>query len=127
MTDTPEVTPETKSDADRIAKVMARAGVASRREAERMIIEGRINESPSQDVVGFRDRLEEATYSARGNRSGTPGASAPAARSAAVVVNAPAAEPAGAQTAPLNSSAQPAAQQGFQPVSEGEIRTETLD
>jgi Uncharacterized conserved protein len=44
----------------------------------RMIIEGRINESPSQDVVGFRDRLEEATYSARGNRSGTPGASAPA-------------------------------------------------
>lgn len=93
----------------------------------RMIIEGRINESPSQDVVGFRDRLEEATYSARGNRSGTPGASAPAARSAAVVVNAPAAEPAGAQTAPLNSSAQPPAQQGFQPVSEGEIRTETLD
>jgi lipid-binding SYLF domain-containing protein len=93
----------------------------------RMIIEGRINESPSQDVVGFRDRLEEATYSARGNRNGTPTASAPAARSAAVVVNAPAAEPAGAQTAPLNSSAQPAARQGFQPVSEGEIRTETLD
>lgn len=93
----------------------------------RMIIEGRINESPSQDVVGFRDRLEEATYSARGNRNGTPTASAPAARSAAVVVNAPAAEPAGAQTAPLNTSAQAPAQQGFQPVSEGEIRTETLD
>ena len=51
------MTPETKSDADRIAKVMARAGVASRREAERMIIEGRVTvngkkiDSPALDVL----------------------------------------------------------------------------
>ncbi|WP_304620544.1 pseudouridine synthase [Paracoccus sediminilitoris] len=43
-------------DTDRIAKVMARAGVASRREAERMIVEGRVTvngkkiASPALDV-----------------------------------------------------------------------------
>lgn len=43
--------------ADRIAKVMARAGVASRREAERMIVEGRVTvngrkiNSPALDVL----------------------------------------------------------------------------
>jgi 23S rRNA pseudouridine2605 synthase len=31
------------SDGDRIAKVLSRAGVASRREAERMIAEGRVS------------------------------------------------------------------------------------
>lgn len=99
----------------------------------RMIIEGRLAESPSQDVVNFRDRLEEASYTANGNRNGTPGAAAGSAtvappRAAPVVVNAPQPAQDGAQTAPLNSSpaAEPA-QQGFQPVSEGEIRTETLD
>ena len=79
MTDTPEEAPKTeapkieaptteaptteapktdapKADADRIAKVMARAGVASRREAERMILEGRVTvngqkiDSPALDV-----------------------------------------------------------------------------
>lgn len=62
MTDTPD-TPQTpqktdKSDpAERIAKVMARAGVASRREAERMILEGRVTvngkaiDSPALDVL----------------------------------------------------------------------------
>lgn len=58
MTDTPN-TPETNSKAtgDRIAKVMARAGVASRREAERMITEGRVTvngdkiSSPALDVL----------------------------------------------------------------------------
>lgn len=99
----------------------------------RMIIEGRLAESPSQDVVNFRDRLEEASYTANGNRNGTPSAAAGSAtvappRAAPVVVNAPQPAQDGAQTAPLNSSpaAEPA-QQGFQPVSEGEIRTETLD
>ena len=92
----------------------------------RMIIEGRIAEAPSQDVVNFRDRLEEASYTANGNRSGTPSA-APAARTEPVVVTAPPAQQ-GAVTAPLNASpAVEPAQQGFQPVSEGEIRTETLD
>lgn len=92
----------------------------------RMIIEGRIVEAPSQDVVNFRDRLEEASYTANGNRSGTPSA-APAARTEPVVVTAPPAQQ-GAVTAPLNASpAVEPVQQGFQPVSEGEIRTETLD
>ncbi|MGZ3217499.1 pseudouridine synthase [Paracoccus sp. T5] len=52
---TPQSAPRT--DADRIAKVMARAGVASRREAERMIVEGRVSvngkkiDSPALDVL----------------------------------------------------------------------------
>ncbi len=97
----------------------------------RMIFEGRVGESPSMDVVAFRDRLEEATYSARANR-GTAGA-APAPRAAPNPTGAPALPPAeqgttGATTAPLQAvPAQPAAQQGFQPVGEGEIRTESLD
>uniref|UniRef100_UPI0027383BC6 lipid-binding SYLF domain-containing protein n=1 Tax=Stenotrophomonas sp. YIM B06876 TaxID=3060211 RepID=UPI0027383BC6 len=46
----------------------------------RMILEGRLREAPSRDVVAFRDRLEESTYSAREKR-GTRGnaAVAPAA------------------------------------------------
>ena len=58
MTDKTEPQPQT----DRIAKVMARAGVASRREAERMILEGRVAvngtriESPALDV-GPGDRV----------------------------------------------------------------------
>ncbi|CAM3215876.1 23S rRNA pseudouridine2605 synthase [Paracoccus aminovorans] len=53
--DRPESTPQSQSD--RIAKVMARAGVASRREAERMIVEGRVTvngqkiDSPALDVT----------------------------------------------------------------------------
>ena len=56
MTDTPEST-NANPNADRIAKVMARAGVASRREAERMILEGRVSvngqkiDSPALDVT----------------------------------------------------------------------------
>ena len=93
----------------------------------RMIIEGRIAESPSADVVGFRDRLEEATYTARGNRNGTAVAPAQRSQAAPVVVNAPAQPaPAEATTAPLGTA--PVQQQsGFQPVNEGDIRTETLD
>ena len=54
MTD--KTTPESPS-ADRIAKVMARAGIASRRESERMILEGRVTvngekiTSPALDVL----------------------------------------------------------------------------
>ncbi|MBM3605988.1 MAG: rRNA pseudouridine synthase, partial [Alphaproteobacteria bacterium] len=46
-----------RSETDRIAKVMARAGIASRREAERMIVEGRVSvngkkiDSPALDVL----------------------------------------------------------------------------
>ena len=54
MTD--DATPVPQSP-DRIAKVMARAGIASRREAERMILEGRVTvngkkiDSPALDVL----------------------------------------------------------------------------
>jgi 23S rRNA pseudouridine2605 synthase len=50
------------SDGDRIAKVLSRAGVASRREAERMIAEGRVNvngariDSPALNVTAA-DRI----------------------------------------------------------------------
>lgn len=51
------------AEGDRIAKVMARAGLCSRREAERWILEGRVCvngkslETPAYDV-GSRDRIE---------------------------------------------------------------------
>ncbi|HVJ36236.1 MAG TPA: YSC84-related protein [Stenotrophomonas sp.] len=94
----------------------------------RMIFEGRAPEQPSMDVVAFRDRLEEATYTARSNRG--EGAPAPAPRAApSAATPAPAsAGPQEAATAPIQpvpANAQP--QQGFQPVGEGEVRTESLD
>ncbi|WBU62966.1 pseudouridine synthase [Paracoccus aerodenitrificans] len=55
MTDAPN--PDKPAEADRIAKVIARAGLASRREAERMILEGRVTvngqkiDSPALDVM----------------------------------------------------------------------------
>ncbi|MCD7098605.1 YSC84-related protein [Stenotrophomonas sp. MMGLT7] len=92
----------------------------------RMIFEGRLNERPSSDVVAFRDRLEEATYSARQSRgTATP---APVQTAVAAPAPAPAAPSGEASTAPLQpGSAQTQPQQGFQPVSEGEIRSESLD
>lgn len=96
----------------------------------RMVFEGRMGEAPSIDVVAFRDRLEEATYSAREKR-GTAGSAPPPAARRAAPVAAPVAEQApaaAATTAPLQPTpAQPAAQQGFQSVGEGEVRTESLD
>ena len=96
----------------------------------RMVFEGRVGEPPSIDVVAFRDRLEEATYSAREKRGTAGAAPAPAPRSAAPAVaeRAAPAPAAGATTAPLQAvPAQPAPQQGFQPIGEGEVRTESLD
>ena len=58
MADTPTPAPK----GDRIAKVLARAGVASRREAERMIADGRVSvngktiDSPALNV-GAQDRI----------------------------------------------------------------------
>jgi lipid-binding SYLF domain-containing protein len=92
----------------------------------RMIFEGRTAERPSGDVVAFRDRLEEATYSARAKRSSGQTPAPPAAAPAAPVAPAPT-EPAEATTAPIQPASTAPAQQGFQPVSEGEIRTESLD
>ncbi|WP_313243205.1 YSC84-related protein [Stenotrophomonas sp.] len=96
----------------------------------RMVFEGRVGEPPSIDVVAFRDRLEEATYSAREKRGTAGAAPAPAPRFAAPAVaeRAAPAPAAGATTAPLQAvPAQPAPQQGFQPIGEGEVRTESLD
>ncbi|HBN52789.1 MAG TPA: ligand-binding protein SH3, partial [Stenotrophomonas sp.] len=81
--------------------------------------------------VAFRDRLEESTYAAREKR-GTQGAVAPVASSAPraqpVAVSGNAQQGSEATTQPLQpATTEPAPQQGFQPVSEGEIRTESLD
>ncbi len=98
----------------------------------RMIIEGRLTNAPSSDVVSFRDRLEESTYSAREKR-GTQGTVAPVASTApranTVNVQAPVAAAADtATTTPIQPApAETAPQQGFQPVGEGEVRTESLD
>lgn len=89
----------------------------------RMIFENRIKTRPSADVIGFRDRLEEATYAARQNR-GTAG-SAPAPRTAAPVAAAPAAT--AATTVPMGASGQEnGSSQGFQPVTDDSVRTEVL-
>ena len=87
----------------------------------RAIFEGRAG-APSSAVVGFRDQLEESASQARADRQpGTPVA-------APVTVTAPA-TPAAASTTPVTTTApaQTAPTQGFQPVAEGEVRTETLD
>ncbi|KPN64153.1 23S rRNA pseudouridine2605 synthase [Aliiroseovarius crassostreae] len=58
MSKEPQNTPATPKSGDRIAKVLARAGVASRREAERMIEAGRVSvngkviTSPALNVTG---------------------------------------------------------------------------
>ena len=64
MTDQPATPPKSTGPAgDRIAKVLARAGVASRRDAERMIeagrvrVNGRVIESPALNVTEA-DRIE---------------------------------------------------------------------
>lgn len=98
----------------------------------RMVFEGRSSGLPSNDVVAFRDRLEEATYAARQNRGTDSGGAradnAPAVASPPTALPPPSDAATGAaSTAPLQAPAQPPQQQGFQPVSEGEIRTETLD
>ncbi|CTP92981.1 hypothetical protein XTPLMG728_3446 [Xanthomonas translucens pv. poae] len=104
----------------------------------RMIFEGRTTGLPSNDVVAFRDKLEEATYAARQNRGTDSGGARTASAAptptprpqAAAQAEAPAvAEPAanGASTAPMQAPPQTPPPQGFQPVSEGEIRTESLD
>ncbi|PPU57001.1 hypothetical protein XdyCFBP7245_08115 [Xanthomonas dyei] len=100
----------------------------------RMIFEGRTNERPSTDVIAFRDRLEEVTYTARANRSSdgdsddtapSPPARAPSAAPAAQSAPPPPANE--ASTVPMQPSTTPPPQQGFQSVSDGEIRTESLD
>lgn len=90
----------------------------------RMIFEGRAPQQPSDAVVDFRDRLEEATAIARAERGtelqpaapATPVASAPAAGDTAVGTR-PLPAPEGGEALP----------QPFEPVAEGEVRVEPLD
>ncbi|MCC8616997.1 lipid-binding SYLF domain-containing protein [Xanthomonas vesicatoria] len=100
----------------------------------RMIFEGRTNERPSTDVIAFRDRLEEVTYTARTNRTSdgdsdetAPPPTARAPSAAPVAQTAPPPPANEASTVPMQPSTTPLPQQGFQPVSDGEIRTESLD
>ncbi|MDR1075321.1 MAG: lipid-binding SYLF domain-containing protein [Xanthomonadaceae bacterium] len=83
----------------------------------RMIFEGRATGHPSNDIVAFRDRLEEASYAAREMRRMRAARSTTAAAETAPATATPTqpAEPAAAES------------QGFQPVSENGIRTEQLD
>lgn len=92
----------------------------------RAIFEGRAG-APSNAVVGFRDQLEEATAAARAARGTSNAAPAVSHHAAAPAASAAAATPAAAQTAPLGSTPATAPAQGFQPVAEGEIRTEQLN
>jgi lipid-binding SYLF domain-containing protein len=76
---------------------------------------------PSDAVVGFRDQLEEATAIARAARRDEP--SEPAAPMAApVTVTGSSAS----QPEPLPAATTEAQPQGFQPVADGEIRSEPL-
>ena len=97
----------------------------------RMIFEGRTAERPSADVVAFRDRLEEATYAARSKRGTDPAANAPKspppASTPSVTTTVPTAPPTEAATSPVQPATTATPKQGFQPVSDGEIRTESLD
>jgi len=79
-------------------------------------------------VVSFRDELEEATASARANRGTDARPVVTTGRPTAPPSPVPAA-PATVETAPLNGqpATEPAPQQGFQPVGEGEVRTEQLN
>ena len=89
----------------------------------RAIFESRAG-APSDAVVGFRDQLEEATAIARAARGDKP-----VSASMAPVAGAPMAAPvivSGSETAPGQPQATETQTQGFQPVAEGEIRSEPL-
>lgn len=85
----------------------------------RAILENR-QPAPSNDVVAFRDELEEATYAARNARSG---GAKPVVRSGP-----PVASPAPAPAAPeiQEHPAQTVQAQGFQPVDNGGVHSEPL-
>lgn len=93
----------------------------------RAIFEGRAGR-PTAQVVSFRDELEEATASARANRGSDVRPVVTTGEPMAAPASAP--SPPAAETAPLGgqpAAAEPAPQQGFQPVGEGEVRTEQLN
>jgi lipid-binding SYLF domain-containing protein len=90
----------------------ANEAVYGRDTTPRMIFEGRVNAPPSDAVVDFRDRLEEATAIARSNR----GTSAP------VAMRQPAPRP--ATPAPADDGM--AMPQPFEPVGDGPVTAEPL-
>src|SRR5690606_19421703 len=95
----------------------------------RMIFEGRTAQQPSDAVVDFRDRLEEATALARAER-GTERAPVahPATAPAAGQADATQQGATAVGTQPLQPQAPEAAMpQPFEPVGEGEVRSEPLD
>ncbi len=93
----------------------------------RAIFEGRAGQ-PSSAVVGFRDELEEATAAARAARgTATPRPTASTSPGANPATNAAAQPAASAESVPLGQAPVSTSSQGFQPVAEGEVRTEALD
>ena len=102
----------------------------------RMIFEGRTAQQPSDAVVDFRDRLEEATALARAER-GTERApvahpaTAPASGHDSVAPQAGSAQQGatavGTASQPAQGAQPEALPQPFEPVREGEIRSEPLD
>src|SRR5690554_6248240 len=88
----------------------------------RMIFEGRTAQQPSEAVVDFRDRLEEATALARAER----GTDQPTARTQ----DAPAGDPAPADGSAADTLPLPVPEPGqslpqpFEPVGEDEVRSE---
>ncbi|WP_045726550.1 YSC84-related protein [Xanthomonas sp. GPE 39] len=105
----------------------------------RMIFEGRTASRPSNDIVAFRDKLEESTYAARQTRRNNkdsddsdpaPASAVPAptpARQAAAESAVGSHTTDNTSTAPLQAPSQAPQKQGFQPVSDGEVRTEPLN
>ena len=94
----------------------------------RMIFEGRQKERPSNAVVDFRDRLEEATNAARVARGDAPRPRRPPEGApAAAPMEAPPAD-SGVATQPLRSGTAPAEQapQPFEPVNDQPANAEPL-
>jgi lipid-binding SYLF domain-containing protein len=86
----------------------------------RMIFEGRASQRPSDAVVDFRDRLEEAGAAARVARGGTV-APAPAAAGVARAATPPATSPVTSAPAPTTTQPTP-----FEPVQDQPATTEPL-
>jgi len=93
----------------------------------RMIFEGRTAQQPSDSIVDFRDRLEEATALARTERgTGQPLAQPAPDAGAPMAVERDASTPTGTLPLPPPGTDE-ALPQPFEPVGEGEVRAEPLD
>ena len=86
----------------------ANEAVYGRDTTPRMIFEGRAVGQPSNAVVDFRDRLEEATATARSSRSDAPAAATAATRVSATTAPLPASPANAAQPQPFETVEGPA-------------------